>query len=281
MVFKMEKITKKLENKLSKLIEFVYKEDNIRALVLQGSYVNPVNRIDEFSDLDPLFYCNDTDLYTKNNEWKNYFGVVISSFSDEWDTHYKKSYTRLCIYDDYFKYDFGFTHINNAKHANEMGYYKVIIDKDNIIPRCTAIDETRFYIKKPTKEEFHSFIETFFFDLSYIVKSILRREDIFLKYIEYDLNNKAHKLLSWYASSKHDFKVNLGSGLRYIMKYMSSEEKELLQTIYIENSIDALYNRIEFVHDIGMKLATVLEYEYPLKIEQDMKQYCDYYLKRS
>jgi len=44
-----------LEQELHHIIEFAKRDDNIRALVLQGSFVNPNVKTDEFSDLDPLF----------------------------------------------------------------------------------------------------------------------------------------------------------------------------------------------------------------------------------
>ena len=268
-----------LDAVLQQLITFAEKNDNIRALVLQGSYVNEHAPIDEFSDLDPLFYVKDVTPFTTNDDFKKQFGNPISSFHDEWLSHDGlKSYTRLTLYDDLFKIDFGFAPIELAPYANEMPLYKIYLDKDNILPKPEVTDERKFFIKKPTEEEFLSILGDFFFDSSYVVKSIYWEELFFTHYMEHILHKKMKSLCEWYIGSLHEFKVNTGSEGRYFKRYLSDEEWEMLTKTYadgnLESSINALLHSFDFVHYLGTRIAANLHYTYPFEQERNMRNYC-------
>ena len=269
-----------LDEELEKIIEFAKNDKNIRALVLQGSYVNKSALIDEFSDLDPLFYVDDLDKFINDDAWKKQFGYPISCFNDEGE--YKdnlKWYTRLTIYSDGFKIDFGFQSVKLAKYANDMPLYKIYLDKDNILPEPEVYDDRKFYIKKPTEEEFLDRMNTFFFDTSYIVKSLLREEFAFEKYIEAEIHeNKIIKLLEWYIAIKNDFLVNTGIYGRYFKKYLSEDEWQMFLATFSDcdkhNVVKSLFAKFDLVRYLGKYIAKNLNYKYPAKHERDMYEYC-------
>ncbi len=268
-----------LDHELEKLIEYAKRNENIRGLVLQGSYVNPVDRIDEFSDLDPLFYVKDLQEFTETDEWKKNFGFPISYFHDEWEMKdNQKGYTRLTLYSDGFKMDFGFQSIDSAKYANDMQFYKVYVDKDNLIPAPEVEDESKFYVNKPTNEEFQYVLRDFFFDTSYVVKTIYRNEITFNQYMMGILHKKINDLLKWYVGCKHDFKVNVGSENRYITNYLSKEEIQMLKDTYSSSEPEEVYRALiasfDLVRHLGTYIAGRLNYIYPLQHDEDMHNYC-------
>jgi aminoglycoside 6-adenylyltransferase len=269
-----------LNEELEKLIEFAKANENIRALVLQGSFVNENAPIDDFSDLDPLFFVKDLSEFIENDEWKNQFGNPISFFHDDGiiqDNH--KWYTRLTLYDDGFKMDFGFNSVESAKFANEMPLYKIYLDKDNIIPKPEVSDERKFYVIKPTESEFLERVNSFFFDTSYVVKALARDEMFFEKYMEQVLKKKIHKLFEWYIGVKYDFKVNTGSVGRYFKRYLTPEEWNLLLATYPDankdNCVKALRASFDLVRYLGTYIAKELGFRYPRKHEEDMLKYCN------
>lgn len=271
-----------LEKELEKIIEFAKNNDNIRALVLQGSFVNPNAQIDDFSDLDPMFYVRDLDEFINHVEWKNYFGNPISYFHDEGvflKDH--KWYTRLTLYDDGFKLDFGFQSVKSAKHANLMPLFKIYLDKDNIIPKPEVTDDRKFYVSKPTEVEFLERVNAFFFDSSYVVKALARDEIFFEKYMEQVLKKKIHKLLEWYIGCKHDFKVNTGSTGRYFKRYLTNKEWQMLLETYPDsnkhNCVIALFKAFKLVSYLGKYIAKELNFIYPYQHELDMLNYCKEY----
>lgn len=268
-----------LDKELERLIEFASKNDNIRGMVLQGSYVNKNAPRDIFSDLDPLFYVKDVEEFINSDEWKKQFGYVISYFSDEWEMKEDlKGYTRLTIYSDGFKIDFGFQDVKLAKYANDMELYKIYVDKDNIIPTPEVEDDSKFFVKQPTNEEFQDVLRDFFFDTSYVVKTIYRNEIIFNQYMMGILHKKINDLIKWYVGCKHDFNVNVGSVNRYIQQYLSKEEIQMLKDTYSNSDPDAVYTALlacfDLVRFLGTYIAGRLNYIYPMKHDEDMLNYC-------
>ncbi len=277
-----------LQSELNKLITFAKKDDNIRAMVLQGSYINDSVELDQFSDLDPLFYVKDLSKFTEDELWKHQFGTPLSFFNDEGETlNGGMWYTRLVLYSDGFKIDFGFQSTGQAQYANDMNLYKVYVDKDNLVPKPQVKTDCRFHVKKPTETEFLDRLHAFFFDSSYVVKSIIREELFFEKYMESVLQMKLRKLLEWYIGYKNDFKVNTGIYGRYFKQYLTEEEWGMLLKTYPDGNpgscAKALMASFELVHYLGTQIATGLQFDYPYKTEEGMLQYCskhlDIYLK--
>lgn len=268
-----------LDVELKKLIEFANNNDSIRGLILQGSYVNDNAPKDIFSDLDPFFYVTDINKFINEFTWKNNFGEVISYFHDEWDSQEnQKTYSRLTIYKDGFKMDFGFGDISLAKYANDMALYKIYVDKDNVIPEPEVIDEQKFFIKKPQEKEYQDILRDFFFDSSYVVKTIYRDEIMFNQYMIQILHKKIQKLVEWYIGCKYDFKVNTGVVGRYMKRYLSKDEYQLIKDTYSgtkpEETKQALLKSFEAVHYFGEFVARRLDFTYPQKHEDDMYDYC-------
>lgn len=268
-----------LEQELQHIIEFAKRDDNIRALVLQGSFVNPNIKTDEFSDLDPLFFVKNLKPYISKDEWKKEFGNPISGFSDEGNYHDgEKWYTRLTIYDDGFKIDFGFQSIEMAKYANEMPLYKIYLDKDGILPTPEVTDERKFYVKQPTEVEFLDRVNAFFYDSSYVAKALARNEMFFVKYMESVLQEKIKKLMDWYIGIQHDFKVNVGLMGRYYRRYLTDDVWNMLLATYSNGnrsaSANGLIHMFELVEFLGRYISKELGFKYPEKHNQDMLAYC-------
>jgi len=269
-----------LDQELQKLIDFANENDSIRGMVLQGSYINKNAPVDVFSDLDPLFYVTDVNEFINEFSWKDQFGEVVSYFHDEWDSKDNlKAYTRLTLFKDGFKLDFGFQDVKLAKYANDMELYKVYVDKDDFIPQPEVTDDSKFYVKKPTEEEFHKQLEDFFFDSSYVVKTIYREELFFQKEMEGILHSKIIHLLNWYIGMQHDFKINLGHTGRYFKKHLTKVEWEMIERTYcgpcVDSSIRALYKSFDLVRYLGNKIADKLGYRYLDKMDNDMLEYCE------
>ncbi len=274
-----------LNEELNKIIDFAKRDENIRALVLQGSFVNDNVVKDEYSDLDPLFYVRDLNEFIEKEEWKNTFGQPISGFADEGDFHDgHKWYTKLTIYEDGFKIDFGFQSVDLAKYAKEMPLYKIYLDKDGIIPKPEVDDERRFYVKKPTEEEYLERINTFFYDSSYMAKSLARNEIFFAKYIESVLQKKIRILLEWCIGIQYNFHVNTGLMGRYFRRYLDDEVWNMLMKTYADgdriNLAKALMNSFDLVKYLGKFISKSLGYDYPSKHERDMRDYCSKILNK-
>ena len=258
---------------LAEILDFAKNNDNIRAVVLQGSLANPVDRVDLLSDLDPLFYVKDVKEFIEDDKWLNKFGVIISRLYDEWKLEDNlKSYIRMVIYEDGLKVDFGIAPIEAIKNINDLMFYKVLLDKDNLIKPSNITTEEKFYPNKPTSWEYQKVVNDFFWDIAYIAKSLHREEMYFAKFIFENINKMIRKLLSWHLGITHNWEVNIGLEGRYLKTLLTEDLwNKVLATFSGSKVVDnwkAIYAACNLVRELGNEIADKLDFVYPF--EQDI-----------
>ncbi|MCK5388167.1 MAG: aminoglycoside 6-adenylyltransferase [Candidatus Izimaplasma sp.] len=259
---------------LDEILQFAKNDENIRAVVLQGSLANPINRIDKLSDLDPLFYVKDISKLAFHDEWLDQFGVIITRLYDEFiNDNNTKSYIKMVIYEDGLKVDFGIAPLELTNEIDKLMFYKVIIDKDSLIKPNSVTTEEKFYPLKPTALEYQTLINNFFWDVNYISKSLYREEMYFAKFMFENLNKMIRKLLSWHLGIKHNWEVNIGLEGRYLKSLLSEDLwKKVLATFSgsdISENWKAIYAMCDLVRELGSSIASELDFTYPT--EQDIR----------
>ncbi len=258
---------------LDEILEFANNDENIRAVVLQGSLANPIDRVDELSDLDPLLYVKDIKTLSESDKWLDNFGVIITRLYDEFISKDNiKSYIRMVIYEDGLKVDFGLAPIELIKNINDLMFYKVLVDKDGLIQGDKTTTEKNFYPMKPSSTEYQTLINSFFWDINYISKSLHREEMYFAKFMFENINKMIRKLLSWHLGTLHNWEVNIGLEGRYLKSLLNGELwNKVLDTFSGSNISDnwkAIYTACDLVRELGNSIATELDFIYPF--EQDI-----------
>lgn len=260
--------------------DLAYDNKHIRALIFQGSLIMPHPKIDAFTDIDPLFIVDDVNMFIDDESWIETFGTPIARFNDK--TNIKeggKCYIRLMIMDDHFKIDASFMHVKDACFVNGLPLYKIIIDKDHVVPEPSFNDDSAFYVRKPSQKTYVKTIQTFFFDTSYVIKSLRRGEFFFTRHMYHVLNQKIKKLLSWLLGVSHDFKINIGAEGRYLFDMLDKKTQTLLLDTFAGKSVDdnlkALDAYVSLVGHVGRTIGNRLGYPYPYQTEKDMVRYIE------
>ena len=266
------------QNVLKDIIDFAIKDENIRVLVLQGSLANPVDRIDQLSDLDPLFYVKDISKLVDNEMWLNQFGDIIISVYDNFISKDNiKSYIKMVIYEGGLKVDFGIAPIELIKDISDLRFYKVLIDKDGLITEEKVNTEENFYSNKPTSKEYQKLINDFFWDINYISKSLRREELYFAKFMFENVYKMIRKLLSWYLGLNQNWEVNIGLEGRYLKLLLSTDlwEKVLLTFAgsNVEDNFKAIYASCDLVRELGTYIASQLDFVYPFELDITIIKY--------
>ena len=258
---------------LDEILEFANKNENIRAVVLQGSLANPTDRVDALSDLDPLIYVKDVNEFIDNDKWLDQFGVIITRLYDEFISKDNiKSYIRMVIYEDGLKVDFGIAPIKLINEISDLMFYKILLDKDGLIKAFKVNTEKNFYPEKPASLEYQTLVNNFFWDINYISKSLYRQEMYFAKFMFENINKYIRKLLSWQLGILHNWEVNIGLEGRYLKSLLSEDLwNKVLATFSGSNIADnwkAIYAACDLVRELGNFIAAELDFTYPF--EQDI-----------
>ncbi len=269
-----------IQQAIDQVKTLTYNNKHIRALIFQGSLIMPHPKIDAFTDIDPLFIVDDLNMFINDESWIELFGTPIARFNDKIDiSQGGECYTRLMIMDDHFKIDASFMHVKDARFANNFLLYKIIIDKDNVVPKPSFNDASAFYVNKPSQETYVKTIQTFFFDTSYVIKSLRRGEFFFTRHMYHVLNQKLKKLLSWYVGIFNDFNINIGSEGRYLFDMLDKKTRAMLLETFAGKTMDdnfkALDAYVNLVGHLGRTIEKHLGYPYPYQTEKDMIRYIE------
>ncbi len=275
------------EEKLKSIINWSENNEDVRAVLLTSSLVNPLAPVDEFSDLDiELIFENNTQ-YISDNNWTHHFGNPIAMIEEDENSFDGKHAMKMILYDDHVKVDFKlfskdkFLQEVKLKELSEdwdIGY-KVLIDKEGITKEMQKPSFQVSIIKKPSEEEFQRILNDFWWDTTYVAKCLARDEIFYAKFMS-ETNIRTEyliPLIEWYIGSEHNWKITTNKHGRLFKKYLSSEmwlkTEQTFSGSNIKDNWAALLAMADLVSEIGVELSKKLDHEYPFKLEKDIRKY--------
>jgi len=264
---------------IEELQNWASENDDVRAMVLTSSRVNPDSFIDIFSDYDIELYVKDTQVFM-NDEWLSFFYEPMirwplkpmSTFSKDW-------ITRLVIFENEVRIDFQITSKNSIDPNAYDNGYRVLVDKDGLTKDLNEPTFSEYLIKKPTQEEYDSLINSFFWDAIYVPKYLWRDELYFAKFM-FDSTlrfNKLRKMIEWYIGTQNSWSVNSGLCGRFFKHYLDSKTWTELEATFsdadIENNWVAFFNMIDLFRKYAIYVGNNLGYEYPSSLDERVLKY--------
>lgn len=187
---KIKKMVTRYE-KLQSIIEWSSQNDDIRAVLLTSSLVNPLAPIDSLSDLDIELVFDHSSPYVLNREWTYNFGNPIAMVEEDESYFDNKHSMKMVLYDDGVKVDFKlfskskFLEEAESKELPEdwdIGY-KVLVDKDQITEGMQQPTFQVSIIKKPSEKKFQQVLNDFWWDTTYVAKCLKRDELFYAKFM--------------------------------------------------------------------------------------------------
>lgn len=272
---------------LNKIRNWAETNDDIRAMLLTSSLVNPVAPVDEFSDLDIEFAVKDLPAFLKDDSWLANFGNIIAVIVENEDAVDGIHAMRMVFYEDYSKVDFKLFSIPNflkeaAKPALPEDWdvgYKVLIDKDDLTNSMLPPTYKATLIKQPSNETFQLKMLDFWWDMIYVAKCLLRDELFYAKYMSEEVMrfNNLQVILEWYIGMQHNWEITTNKKGRLFKKYLSPEMWKKAEATFsgsnIEDNWRALFAYADLGSEIGPVIAKQLGYNYPLELEQKIRAY--------
>jgi aminoglycoside 6-adenylyltransferase len=265
---------------LSQINRWAQDEPLVRAVILTGSRADPKGRPDSLSDYDIALYVNDWKQFQENDNWLKKFGTImvrwplfpLNTFDSNW-------LTRLVLFDDGVRIDFQITEARHIGPNEYDGGYRVLIDKDGVTGSIEVPTFTVFNITKPSRDEFETLCNDFWWDATYVPKYLLRNELPFAKYMLDDVLrfNYLHRLVEWYIGSQYDWSVNTGSHGKWFSRYLDKETWAAYRTTYagaeIEENWYAFFRLGDLFGRLAVETAEYLGYSYSENLGKNVTEY--------
>ena len=253
---------------IDKILNFAQIETNVRAVVMNGSRVNPNALKDEFQDYDIVFYVLNSkeEKYKLDQSWIDNFGKLVICQQNDFEAGY---YIFLMQFFSGVRIDLCFRDISTLNNAiKEDSLTEVLLDKDNRIRNIPIANELTYFVRKPTGQEWDDCLNELFWIQICIIKAIVREEILLAHYFYTNIFiSEIQKLVSWHIGYRYKWEVNIGKAGKWILKYLEKSIHSDFIRLFKLNTIDDYFENIKvaqvLIQCIGSKLGHALGYKYP------------------
>ena len=271
------------EEEMMKLIlGFASEHDEIRAVVMNGSRVNPNAKKDPFQDYDVACYVTDVEPFRRKPEIVKYFGeiLILQTPEDMDDPPPSKDggYGYLMQFMDGNRIDLGFSPLEKLAEYLEDSLSLVLVDKDNRIGVIPPPNDRGYLPQKPTEKAFADCCNEFWWLNAYVAKS-LWRDELTLAHYMFDahLRDQLLKMLTWYFGVQTDFQKAAGKHGKYLQDGIGEDLWKLLERTYAdaqpERAWEALFVTGELFRKTALPVARSFGFDYPAEDDRKVSEY--------
>lgn len=264
------------------ILNIARNNDDIRAVTMNGSRVNPNAKKDPFQDFDIVYFVREVEPYKRNKPFISQFGELMilqmpedmSSPSAADDGHY--SY--LMQFLDGNRIDLSFYPLEQIPRHTTDSLTITLLDKDHLIPKLPPPSDHDYLPKKPTEKQFDDCCNEFWWVNPYAAKGLWRDELTYAKYmLEVVLREELMKMLTWYFGIQTDFQQSPGKMGKYLKQSLDPEIWRHLEETYPDSQPEHIWESLivmgNLFRKIGHSVASHFGFHYP---EQDDKNVTAY-----
>ena len=239
------------ENEIYSLILETAKSDaRIKAVYMNGSRTNINAPKDIFQDYDIVYVVENTQSFIDDRDWINVFGKILyMQYPDEnpnYPSDKENSYGYLMQFADGVRIDLTLQTVDYAlRHIMEDRLCKILMDKENILPKIGEATDCQRWVKKPEKEQYFAVCNEFWWCTNNIAKGLWRKEIPYVQdMVNYCVRPQLITMLNWKAGILTDWKVSTGKSSKYLYKWLSEEEWKMLLSTYFDGDVDSAWKSV-------------------------------------
>jgi aminoglycoside 6-adenylyltransferase len=237
---------------LDLIINTARNDERVRAVIMNGSKVNPNAPKDFFQDYDVVYIVTEKESFLVDPGWIKVFGeLMILQLPDEMSDpppEGKDIYGYLMQFADGNRIDLSLLLVSKLDKLGEDSLTLTLLDKDGILPQFPPPNDSGYLPKPPTAKAFFDCTNEFWWVSPYVAKGLWRHEIVYAKHmLDLYVREQLMKMLDWYVGMRTDFQKSPGKMGKYLEKYLESELWEHLMQTYL----DADYEHFGFDYPYG------------------------------
>jgi aminoglycoside 6-adenylyltransferase len=265
------------EEMLELILDVAKKDDSIRAVIMNGSRVNPNVRKDAFQDFDIVYFVRDVEPYKRNKAFISQFGemMILQTPEDMVDPPAENDghYTYLMQFLDGNRIDLSFFSLEKISSCIDDSLTIVLLDKDHLIPELHPPSDRDYLPKPPTSKLFDDCCNEFWWVSTYAAKGLWRDELTYTKQmLDVYVREQLMKMLVWYFGTQTDFQKSPGKMGKYFKECLEPEIWSQLESTYADAQPEQIWDSLFVMGDLfrqtARDVAKHFGFSYP---EQDDK----------
>ena len=265
---------------IQQLITYMQSDANVRVIELNGSRANPNAPKDFLRDYDVCCFVKDIEAarqrYQPDWGWMAAFGKLVICQQNDAESDDSAWFVFLMQFDDSLRIDLSFDSLDNLTENGSGDSLSVILyDPDRMVRNQKPPDESDYFVKKPTQQQWDETLNELWWIQVCIAKSLWRDELplAMVQYHEY-LIDPLHDLLSWYIAIQHEWRINTGKGGKWFKRLLEGALYDTLMGLYPSAAPDDVWEKLlqvgGLIRRVGMPLAVKLHYEYPTGYDENV-----------
>ena len=257
---------------LDLIVNTARQDERVRAVIMNGSRVNPNAPKDFFQDYDVVYLVTEKESFLADPSWIKVFGeLMILQLPDEMSDpppEGKDHYAYLMQFADGNRIDLSLFLVENVHKLEDDSLTLTLLDKDGILPKYEPPNESGYLPRPPTAKKFFDCTNEFWWCSPYVAKGLWRREIVYAKHmLDLYVREQLDKMLVWYVGIHTDFQVSSGKMGKYLEKYLEPELWQLLMRTYSDGEYshtwDALLAMADLFRHIAVPVAEHFGFPYP------------------
>lgn len=262
---------------LDRLAAWARGTDSIRALILTSSRAKPDGGADELSDYDLIIAARDAAAFAADDAWASAYGRPLVRWGDRHELYGLKVHFLGVIYTDGVRIDYTVwpdallervSREEALPQELDVGY-RVLLDKDARTASWRAPTYRAHIPTRPTNEEYLALVDEFWWDMTYVAKSLWRGEIVFAKFmLDHDAKFIAlRRFLEWRLQLDHDWSLKPGAHGRGLERLLPADIWTEFASTYVGTDIDenwnALFRTTALFRRVACEVGDALGYAYP------------------
>lgn len=238
------------------------RDERIRAVIMNGSRVNPNVKSDIFQDYDIVYIVKNIDSITRDHSWIDVFGERIILQMPEGKVMPPPlgdgRWTYLMWFKDGNRIDLTLIPLEKREALMQPdSLSKLLLDKDGIIGTLPPASDNDYHIQKPTEQEYQDLCNEFWWIAMNISKGLWRRELPYAMFMYETINrNVLVKMLEWQVGTDTNFNKNTGSFGKYLEHHLNEGDWTLFISTFSRGDYDEIWNALFAMCNLFRKAST-------------------------
>lgn len=257
------------DNVLEIMLNYAENDDNIRAVLMEGS--RAFGEVDEYSDYDLVYVTESSQPYFDGAILpflKAHFGeITVMQTPDNGDPH--DVYTHLIQFSSGIRIDLTFNSISFLIRTPLESATVILLDKDGRFAGIAPPSDQDFWVKRPSTDEFKNQCNEFWWCAPYIAKAVARGQLLHGIELLSLVRKEYYTMLTYLVGLRNNWQVSPGKHCTdaklflpqieltfyeaLIKSYVPANEKEILFAL---NKLMVYYDKLALI------IAKELGYEY-------------------
>jgi aminoglycoside 6-adenylyltransferase len=257
-------------------------DDRIRAVILNGSRVNPNIKPDRFQDFDIVYVVTDITPFISDPTWIDHFGErMIIQTPDLMGSEAPCSdggFTYLMEFMDGNRIDLSLIPVDSAKEMDDDSLSILLMDKDDRFKPFPPPSETSYLPAPPTSKAFGDCCNEFWWVSTYVAKSLARADILYAHHmLDVVMHGEMIKMLTWNFGIRTEFRQNPGKAGDNLKNVLPAQHWSRLLATFAPAEINATWEALmtstELFRDCAREVAASFNFDYPEEDDARVSNY--------